>query len=72
MKFKENDTIYLCGDSKSLGIVDYNCNVDTYADVIIEPTKYAKKMLVNLHYIDNDVNVNTYVKINKCKKIIIK
>lgn len=54
---KENDKVWVNGDSVVLGIKDYNVRVDTLGTIIETPRKYAKKVLVSLDEIDGDHNV---------------
>ena len=42
-------------------IQDYNVRVSTFAEVLNEPNRTDKKVLVRLDDIDNDHNVNVYI-----------
>lgn len=65
---KKGDRVRVNGDSKDLWIEDYNCNVDSLATVEKTPKKNAKKVLVNIDYIDHESNVMVYVKKSKLRR----
>lgn len=65
MLLKKNQVISISGDSKELGIEDYNVRVNTLATVLEnQVNNYQKKILVTLNNIDGDSNV--------CKRVFIK
>ena len=62
MLLKRNQVISISGDSKELGIEDYNVRVNTIAIVLENQVyNYQKKILVTLNDIDGDSNVCTRV-----------
>lgn len=66
MLLKKNQVIYISGDSKELGIEDYNVRVNTLATVLENQVdNYQKKILVTLNNIDGDSNVCTRVFIKR-------
>ena len=66
MLLKKNQVISISGDSKELGIEDYNVRVNTFAMVLENQVdNYQKKILVALDNIDGDSNVCTRVFIKK-------
>lgn len=66
MLLKKNQVISISGDSKELGIEDYNVRVNTFATVLEnQVNNYQKKILVTLNNIDGDSNVCTRVFIKK-------
>lgn len=66
MLIKKNQVISISGDSKELGIEDYNVRVNTLATVLENQVdNYQKKILVTLNNIDGDSNVCTRVFIKK-------
>lgn len=66
MLLKKNQVISISGDSKELGIEDYNVWVNTLATVLEnQVNNYQKKILVTLDNIDGDSNVCTRVFIKK-------
>lgn len=66
MLLKKNQVISISGDSKKLGIEDYNVRVNTLATVLEnQVNNYQKKILVTLNNIDGDSNVCTRVFIKK-------
>ena len=69
---KKGSLVYVEGDSHDLGIKDYNCRVSTFAKILTEPRKYAKKIFVCLYDIDGDKSVWTFVKRNKIKELFKK
>lgn len=68
---KKGMIFLLKGDSKNLGITDYNCRIDTTCIIEDSPKKFAKKALVTIEYIDNDNKVLSYVYTNKLNQQII-
>jgi len=66
MLLKKNQVISISGDSKELGIEDYNVRVNTLATVLENQVdNYQKKILVTLNNIDGDSNVCTRVFIKR-------
>lgn len=66
MLLKKNQVISISGDSKELGIKDYNVRVNTLATVLEnQADNYQKKILVTLNNIDGDSNVCARVFIKK-------
>lgn len=66
MLLKKNQVISISGDSKELGIEDYNVRVNTLATVLENQVdNYQKKILVTLNNIDSDSNVCTRVFIKR-------
>lgn len=66
MLLKKNQVISISGDSKELGIEDYNVRVNTLATVLEnQANNYQKKILVTLNNIDGDSNVCTRVFIKR-------
>lgn len=62
MLLKKNQVISISGDSKELGIEDYNVRVNTLATVLENQVdNYQKKILINIDNIDGDSNVCTRV-----------
>lgn len=66
---KKGDLVYIEGDSKDLWINDYNCRISTFAKILAEPRKYAKKVFVCLYDIDGDKSVWTFVRKNKIREL---
>lgn len=60
--FEAGSRVRISGDSADLWIADYSVRVDSLATVIVEPSRYAKKLLVIIDSIDGDSNVETFVR----------
>ena len=66
MLLKKNQVISISGDSKELGIEDYNVRVNTLATVLENQVdNYQKKILINIDNIGGDSNVCASVFIKK-------
>lgn len=68
MQLKQNDRVWLSGDSAELWLNGYNVRVDSGATVEITPSPRAKKVLVTIDQVDHDSNVTASVRISKLRK----
>lgn len=62
VRYPEGAIFSVSGDSAAMWIKDYNIRVCTQAEVIQQPKRTDKKVMVRLDYIDNDSNVFVYIK----------
>lgn len=62
MKLKVNTLFYVEGDSKEIGIEDYNVRVSSPGIVLVDSPKENKMAIVCLDSIDGDHNVCVAIK----------
>ena len=58
MNLKEGDIVRISGD---LNLADYNCRVDTNAEILEDSSSRRRSVYCRLFYIDGDSNVCVYV-----------
>ena len=61
-RYPEGAIFSVSGDSSAMWIKDYDVRVSTNAEVIQQPNRTDKKVMVRLDYIDHDSNVFVYIK----------
>lgn len=68
VRYPEGSKFKVEGDASAMWLQGYNVRVCTYAEVLKQPMRTDKKVLVRLDDVDHDSNVFAYIKKNALRK----